>query len=720
MRVLLIALLAAISYAQTDAYVNYVTCSWVELETYMIGAGKQLPHIGYECDDGKVMVGMETNEDKDPIRIRCCNLVGHSHVLQDSCRYQPDVEKNEQKHNHVSCDEDEALVGLYHATMPDAMQDQRGFESLERGRCCKVLCEAEYCPMGKFGIDEMNCKITRVNKGDNECSRNQILKRVIDDTDDGKKGLLHVTAMECCGLDQVAPPSVMPTKQPTEMPSEMPTFAPTTQPTNAPSFAPTSAPTENPTKAPTPPPTEHPTLQPTSKPSESPTESPTWAPTTSPSSNPTLMPTQSPTTVPSEKPTIKPTTSPTTGPTHSPTKIPSFAPTPMPTENPSEEPTTSPTTGPTPKPTEAPSELPSDMPSDEPTEQPTFSPSDSPSAENDETTKAVVPQWYPSDNFGWSLFPGSEVCVSGMEQSPIDLPALFRAKHRTLIDPIFNPIQAMVKDTGHGLKWELEAGEGETILDDPKLFNALQFHIHTGAEHTVTGIRSDIEFHFVHQAEDGAYGVLGIMCNAGDSDLLFWNQLETSLTEETTIDAESLFESVDMTKYFTYDGSFTTPPCTEGVKWIVIADMCTIPTDLLEKFSAYESMKRNYRHRQALNGRKIGGTYSLTDIVVEDEDIGLMYDEIAFDLDYDYYPIMEDTSGSISKTTHHLASPAVLIIIFLTFAFLFCTFQAYNVYKKRSESEGNIQANGLTAPLIDEDFSISDIKAESPDPLSQI
>merc|ERR1719483_1303757 len=68
-----------------------------------------------------------------------------------------------------------------------------------------------------------------------------------------------------------------------------------------------------------------------------------------------------------------------------------------------------------------------------------------------------------------------------------------------------------------------------------------------------------------------------------------------------------------MTKYFTYDGSFTTPPCTEGVKWSVVADMCTIPAGLLEKILGYESMHGNYRHAQALNGRTIGGVLALAD-----------------------------------------------------------------------------------------------------------
>jgi len=165
----------------------------------------------------------------------------------------------------------------------------------------------------------------------------------------------------------------------------------------------------------------------------------------------------------------------------------------------------------------------------------------------------------------------------------------------------------LVEDTGHSLKWSIPSDAGSTVLYADMVYTALQFHIHTGSEHTVQGVRPDIEFHFVHQNADGGYGVLGIMCNAGESDLEFWSQIDESLTSEVEIDANSLFNSVNLEKYYTYDGSFTTPPCTEEVKWTVIADMCTIPTALLRKFTAYSSMDGNYRHIQPLNDRVIGG-----------------------------------------------------------------------------------------------------------------
>jgi len=215
--------------------------------------------------------------------------------------------------------------------------------------------------------------------------------------------------------------------------------------------------------------------------------------------------------------------------------------------------------------------------------------------------------WYPSNNDQWALFGGSQVCASGLQQSPIDLLSFDQASKRPLLDPEFEPIHTMSVDTGYSLKWELKHGVGKTALHRSKVFNALQFHIHTGAEHTINGVRHDIEFHFVHQAEDGTLGVLGIICNAGESSIDFWAQLETSFTSATTIDAESLFNSIDMTRYFTYDGSLTTPPCSEGVKWTVVADVCTIPSALLQKIQFHRSMQGNYRTVQNLNGRTIGG-----------------------------------------------------------------------------------------------------------------
>ena len=60
-------------------------------------------------------------------------------------------------------------------------------------------------------------------------------------------------------------------------------------------------------------------------------------------------------------------------------------------------------------------------------------------------------------------------------------------------------------------------------------------------------------------------------------------------------------------RYFEYEGSLTTPPCTENVKWVAIAHTCFVPNSFLSFVNQYDSMKNNYRPVQSLNEREIQG-----------------------------------------------------------------------------------------------------------------
>ena len=118
-------------------------------------------------------------------------------------------------------------------------------------------------------------------------------------------------------------------------------------------------------------------------------------------------------------------------------------------------------------------------------------------------------------------------------------------------------------------------------------------------------MRGDLELHMVHEF-NGSYAVVGILCEVDNfATSAFFDNLMASYGVSGMIDPTSLLESVDTTKYYSYDGSFTTPPCTEGVKWNVIADTCKLPKDFYEWTQTFHSMQSNYREIEPLNDRTI-------------------------------------------------------------------------------------------------------------------
>lgn len=125
-------------------------------------------------------------------------------------------------------------------------------------------------------------------------------------------------------------------------------------------------------------------------------------------------------------------------------------------------------------------------------------------------------------------------------------------------------------------------------------YDLLQFHFHTPSEHTVDGNAYPAEVHFVHAAEDGSLAVIGVFIEDGAaSDALapFWDDLsaiEDAPVED--IDVDALLPG-DKT-YYTYNGSLTTPPCSEIVTWLVMQSPITMSTEQLDALRAVHDTTR--------------------------------------------------------------------------------------------------------------------------------
>lgn len=177
-----------------------------------------------------------------------------------------------------------------------------------------------------------------------------------------------------------------------------------------------------------------------------------------------------------------------------------------------------------------------------------------------------------AENWG-SLSPDYVLCERGTMQSPINLAG---AKLTDLPDPIFQyqPTPLTVENLGHTAQVNYASGSG-MILDGVR-YELLQFHFHTPSEHRLDGREYPAELHLVHRGPNGNLAVLGVLVAEGSENPAL-RPLVDHLPEKTgakqsaggiQIDADALLPT--RAQHYTYPGSLTTPPCTEGVKWLVL------------------------------------------------------------------------------------------------------------------------------------------------------
>lgn len=224
------------------------------------------------------------------------------------------------------------------------------------------------------------------------------------------------------------------------------------------------------------------------------------------------------------------------------------------------------------------------------------------------------------------LSPEFALCGKGKAQSPVNI----SREYRTILSALSIDYQAapmiieddgvtslqmgntqVITNDGHGIQLNFPVdGPKETIMMHGNQYRLLQFHIHTPSENTLNGKSFPMEIHFVHQGKNGQIAVIGVLVRSGAANATLQNIISHFPKDHgvaQTISGERINPMnliPEKQNYYTFVGSLTTPPCTEGLQWVVMANSITASPEQIKSFSEVVE-GNNARPIQALNGRKI-------------------------------------------------------------------------------------------------------------------
>lgn len=199
------------------------------------------------------------------------------------------------------------------------------------------------------------------------------------------------------------------------------------------------------------------------------------------------------------------------------------------------------------------------------------------------------------------------LCADGTAQSPINIVNPTRKDLTNLVFS-YKASEAGIFNNGHTVEAEPLGKSTSAVTIDGVSYSFAQFHFHAPSEHEITGLHYPVEIHFVNKSADGKLAVVGVFVKAGAKNADWQPFISKMLTatadpEATTVELEWDKLLPKNSSTIRYNGSLTTPGCSEGVKWNVFTRPIVMSQAQINTF--LEAYSGNNRPVQPLNGRVI-------------------------------------------------------------------------------------------------------------------
>jgi carbonic anhydrase len=220
------------------------------------------------------------------------------------------------------------------------------------------------------------------------------------------------------------------------------------------------------------------------------------------------------------------------------------------------------------------------------------------------------PHWAYEGNEGpeeWGKLDSSyAACSIGQTQSPIDIKDAKKANLPALKFS-YHAVPLNIIDNGHTI--QVNYAPGSTLTVGDRVYTLKQFHFHHPSEEHVKGKEFPLVAHLVHSDADGHLAVVAVLFELGRANPLIstlWKNIPSEKEKPQDIPSVSIqVQGLLPAKlgYFTYAGSLTTPPCSEGVSWYVLNSYATLSHQQVAAFA--KIYPKNARPIQPTNAREI-------------------------------------------------------------------------------------------------------------------